>query len=88
MGKLLFHLCLILMLLAGVFELISIAGGSRSNVIDFEGALVEGINKKPLDSFSQLSDQDKGRRKLHLYRKRQGFRTETRETLKEIGFAQ
>ncbi len=88
MGKTLVHLSLVLMLVAGVFEVVTLAAGSRSTVIDFEGALVEGINKRPLDSFNQLSDQDKGRRKLHLYRKRQGFRTETRETLKEIGFAQ
>ena len=60
----------------------------RAKVIDFEDELVEGMNKRPLDSLSQLGENGKKRKKPHLYRKRIGFRTETQETLSETRFAQ
>lgn len=60
---------------------------SRKTVIDFEDELVEGVNKRPLDSLSAISEKNKKRKKLHLYLKRAGFRTETNETLREIGYA-
>lgn len=60
----------------------------RSKVIDFEDEVVEGLNKKPLDSLSQISERDKGRKRFHLYRKRAGFSSETQQTLREARFAQ
>lgn len=62
--------------------------GKRQTVIDFEGDLVEGMNKRPLDSLNQISERDKKRRKTHLYRKRASFRTETSETLRSLRFNQ
>jgi len=59
----------------------------RGRVIDFEDSLVEGVNKRPLDSLSQIGDADR-RKRPHLYRKRAGFRTETLETVREIRMAQ
>jgi len=44
----------------------------RSKSINFEDELVEGINRKPLDSVNQLSEFEANQRK-HLYRKRAGF---------------
>lgn len=73
-----------LLLVAGV----SHAKGKSSRVIDFDGDVVEGMNKRPLDSLSHISDQDKRKRKPHLYRKRAGFRTETAETLKAMRYSQ
>jgi len=61
---------------------------SRQKVIDFDGEVVEGVNKKPLDSLTQLSEKEKRRRKIHLYHKRRGFRTETQETLREMRYAE
>lgn len=58
----------------------------RSKVIDFDDEVVEGMNRRPLDSLSQISEKDKKRRKAHLYRKRAGFRTETSETLRALRF--
>jgi hypothetical protein len=55
----------------------------RTRVIDFEDQLVEGVNRQPLDSLSQLSD-DKKRRKYHLYKKRAGFRDQIPQTLDEL----
>ena len=44
----------------------------RSKTINFEDDVVEGINRKPLDSVNQISERDaKGR--PHLYKKRAGF---------------
>jgi hypothetical protein len=57
---------------------------SRGKVIDFEDELVEGVNKRPLDSVSQISERDKNGRRTHLYRKRQSFKNETHETLTEM----
>jgi hypothetical protein len=56
----------------------------RGRVIDFEDELVEGVNKRPLDSLSQISERGKNGRKAHLYRKRGSFRNETQETLMEV----
>jgi hypothetical protein len=66
----------------------SVAKSKSSKVIDFDGDLVEGMNKRPLDSLSHISEHDKKKRKPHLYRKRAGFRTETAETLKVMRYSQ
>ncbi len=58
--------------------------GKRQKVIDFEGELVEGVNRKSLDSLSQISESKKRFLKSHLYRKRQSFRSEITETLREM----
>lgn len=63
------------------------APSTRSRAIDFEDELVEGMNKKPLDSVSQLGQRDKRRKKPHLYRKRSGFRDENLETLQTAGYS-
>jgi predicted HicB family RNase H-like nuclease len=57
-----------------------------SKVIDFEDEVVEGLNKRPLDSLSQISERNRKRHKPHLYLKRAGFRTETEETLRVAKF--
>jgi len=62
--------------------------GKRSKAIDFDDEVVEGMNKRPLDSLSQISERDRKRRKPHLYRKRAGFRPETVETLKVMRYTQ
>lgn len=62
------------------------AAKDRQKVIDFEDEIVEGMNKRPLDSVSQLSERDRRKNKPHLYRKRGGFRSETLETLREMRF--
>ncbi|OFZ22385.1 MAG: hypothetical protein A2X94_00105 [Bdellovibrionales bacterium GWB1_55_8] len=62
------------------------AADKRQKVIDFEDELVEGVNRRPLDSLNTLSDAEKRRRKTHLYRKRRGFRIETDETLKVLRY--
>lgn len=65
-------------------------GGARSRqkVIDFDDEVVEGVNKRPLDSLSQISERDRKRRKPHLYRKRAGFRSEMAETLHQLRYVQ
>jgi hypothetical protein len=65
-----------------------LAADKRGKVIDFEDEVVEGVNKQPLDSLSQISEAERRRRKPHLYRKRGGFRTETAETLRVLRYAQ
>ena len=61
---------------------------SHQKVIDFEDEIVEGMNKRPLDSLNQVSEKEKHRRKQHLYRKRVGFRAETNESLHELRYVQ
>lgn len=60
----------------------------RSKVIDFEDEVVEGMNKRPLDSLSQVSERERRRKKQHLYRKRASFKTETQETIRLLRFEQ
>ncbi|MGE0615727.1 MAG: hypothetical protein AB7P04_08795 [Bacteriovoracia bacterium] len=76
------------MIFAMVASVASAAAAERHKVIDFEDELVEGVNKKPLDSLSTLSEKEKKRRRLHLYRKRVGFSSETADSLKEMRYAQ
>ena len=66
----------------------SAAESKRQKVIDFEDETIEGLNKRPLDSLSQISEKEKRRRKPHLYRKRMGFRSETSETLRVLRYTQ
>jgi hypothetical protein len=58
---------------------------SRSKNLDFEDEVVEGVNRRPLDSLATLAN-DKDKRKNHLYSKRFHFRAETEQTLREMGF--
>lgn len=44
----------------------------RSKEIRFEDELVEGLNRRPLDSFNQITEALPGAR-ARLYRKRSGF---------------
>ena len=62
------------------------ADSKRQKVIDFDDETIEGLNKRPLDSLSQISEKDKRKRKPHLYRKRAGFRSETTETLRVLRY--
>jgi hypothetical protein len=62
--------------------------GARQKVIDFDDETVEGLNKRPLDSLSQISEKDRRHRKPHLYRKRVSFRSETGETLRILKYTQ
>src|SRR5947209_783004 len=66
----------------------SSGGEGRQKVIDFEDEVVEGMNKRPLDSVSQISERDKNRHKPHLYRKRASFRSETLQSLHEQRYIQ
>jgi len=59
-------------------------GSNHHSVIDFDDELVEGMNRQPLDSVSQVSDAGKKKHKPHLYRKRGGFRTESLQTLTDL----
>jgi hypothetical protein len=59
-----------------------------SKKLDFEDGVVEGLNKRPLDQFQQLSEADRNRKLPHLYRKRTSFREETAETLKHARYSQ
>ena len=55
-------------------------------MIDFDDEVVEGLNKRPLDSLSQISENGKKRKKSHLYRKRASFKTEVEETLGDMRY--
>ncbi len=58
----------------------------RSQAIDFEDEVVEGVNRLPLDSVTQLNRKDRSK-DTHLYRKRKGFSGEIAWTLKGMEVA-
>jgi len=62
---------------------VTAVSGDRKKSIDFEDTLVEGVNKQPLDSLSQISE-DKAKNDIRLYRKRAGFRDLMNRTLEEL----
>ncbi len=57
-------------------------------VIDFDGVLVEGINRQPLDSLNQVSQQQERAKRKHLYRKRKSFHSENLLLVEQSGVAQ
>lgn len=59
-----------------------------STKLSFEDGHVEGVNKRPLDSYNQLSEADRNKKIPHLYKKRTGFADETAETLKQVRYSQ
>ena len=52
--------------------------------LDFEGEVIEGMNRQPLDSMTQISEGQGDRSKGHLYRRRKKFHEENRELAREI----
>lgn len=91
MKKLLFLSLILTLLTSLALPSASAAPGSpppssRSKVIDFDGDLVEGVNKRPYDSLSEVNDGNGRAKKIHLYKKRKGFRTETQETIREMRY--
>jgi hypothetical protein len=58
----------------------------RQKVIDFEDEVVEGVNKRPLDSLNEIADRNRLKKKPHLYRKRGGFKSETAENLRMMRY--
>ncbi|MBI2606492.1 MAG: hypothetical protein HYW49_10480 [Deltaproteobacteria bacterium] len=69
------------------WELAHAGEGARPKsrkVIDFEGDVVEGINRQPLGSFNQISELDGRRRKARLYRKRKTFKSEDLALIREL----
>jgi len=77
-------LTLIVIVYISVHGFNAFAGESRSKDLQFEDDLVEGMNKKPYDSFNQLSEQEKNRKNNHLYDIQSKFTHETKETLSEV----
>lgn len=64
------------------------ATGDSQQKLDFEDELIEGMNKKPYDSLSQISERDKKKNDGHLYWKRSNFQPESNEALRELRFVQ
>lgn len=60
--------------------------GKRSKRLNFDDDYIETMNKRPLDSLTDLSDADRRRRNIHLYRKRAGFGAETAETIQQVRY--
>jgi hypothetical protein len=72
-------------LIMGLFLSFAVANAGeskRSKSIHFEDELVEGINRKPLDSFNQISELNDSNQN-HLYKKRKGFSDRNRILMKE-----
>jgi hypothetical protein len=61
--------------------------GKRSTSINFEDEMIEGINRKPLDSVNQISERNK-KGKQHLYLKRAGFADRDQVLTKELRLRQ
>jgi len=74
-----------LVLMAGLASA-DLTSNKRTKVIDFEDEVVEGVNRKPLDSLNQISERNGHKKKPHLYRKRGGFKSETAESLRVMRY--
>jgi hypothetical protein len=54
--------------------------------LDFDDRVVEGMNRRPLDSLTQLSDRDGAGGPAHLYKVPADYRARNRETLEEMRY--
>ena len=73
------RLLLIVTLVAGAMA----TAETRSKKLDFENEIIEGENKRSLDSLTQISEGYK-RKRMRLYEKGRDFKTETQETLRKL----
>jgi len=62
----------------------ALMAGERKTKLDFEDQLVEGVNKRPLDSLSSVNDGSGAGRNRHLYRRKTRFESENRRTLQDL----
>jgi hypothetical protein len=58
--------------------------GKATKTMDFDGDVVEGVNKQPLDTLNSLSESDSSRYKMHLYKKRTSFKDENQQVMREM----
>ena len=58
--------------------------GDRKKSLDFNEQLIEGLNKRPLDSLNSVNDGSGEGRHRHLYRKKTRFDAELRATLRDL----
>lgn len=84
--SLLLNILFVIGITAGLTVAVPAEAGKRQKVIDFEDEVVEGMNKRPLDSLNQVSEKDRKKRRPHLYRKRAGFRNETYDALRSARY--
>jgi hypothetical protein len=59
------------------------AEAQRSGTLNFDEQVIEGVNKRAFDSYSQVSEKGKKGRKVRLYRLRDNFNDSTRLILRE-----
>jgi len=64
-------------------------GGKKAPVegstkLDFDGDVVEGMNRQPLDSLTSLSEGEGGGKRRYLYRRKKQIKPENRELAREI----
>lgn len=71
-----------------LMSLQSAHSADRQKVIDFEDTVVEGMNRQALDSVTQLSERERRKRRSHLYKKRESFRTESARISHEMRLTQ
>jgi hypothetical protein len=57
--------------------------GSKKS-LDFDGDVVEGMNRQPLDSLTSVSEGGDGASKTHLYHRKNNAKHENREHAREI----
>jgi hypothetical protein len=60
---------------------------SRGKSLDFDDEMVEGMNRNPLDSLTRVGRRDQ-RDHDRLYRRKQNFKREIRQTVREMGYSQ
>ena len=59
-------------------------GEQSQKELDFDGDVVEGMNRQPLDSLTTNSEGDGGGSKNHLYRRKKNFKPENRDLARSI----
>jgi hypothetical protein len=57
----------------------------RSKFLKFDGEVLEGMDKAPVDAMEDIAHNDKAK-KAHLYRKRAEYREEMKQLSTDLGY--
>jgi hypothetical protein len=77
----------LILLLAVVLTPTQSVSDQRSNTLNFDDQLMEGMNRNPFDSLTHIGNPD-DKNGTRLYRYKTSFKREILETAQEMGYVQ
>ncbi len=81
------RIALLILCLSAMTQISEAKTGDRSKNLEFEGELVEGMNKIPVNSMENI-EHDQKKNTAHLYKKKTSFQEESKQLIQTMGISQ